>query len=357
MFFTLLGFLIPCKLHAQNDKPFTVVLDAGHGGKDPGNRGNNYYEKKIALSIALKTGALLNKEKGVKVVYTRTTDRYITLNGRANIANKAKADLFVSIHCDAHNSNAYGAGTFVLGLHRNQDNFRIAQKENSVIFLEEDYEQEYEGFDPNNPESVISLVLMQEDHLNQSIEAANFIQQSFVKNLKRKNRTVKQAGFLVLRNTYMPSVLVEAGFLTNSKEGAYLNSKRGQNEISRSIANAIMEYKSSLDGTLFTGLVMEDTPPTKTPTTEDVMPSLVYRIQIAASTKKIETASYNFKGLTPISRLKKGNLYRYYYGNFSSYSAAMIAVKNVKLKGYKGAYVKAFENGNEVSITPEMKST
>ena len=118
-----------------------------------------------------------------------------------------------------------------------------------------------------------------------------------------------------------------------------------------------MEYKSSLDGTLFTGLVMEDTPPTKTPTTEDVMPSLVYRIQIAASTKKIETASYNFKGLTPISRLKKGNLYRYYYGNFSSYSAAMIAVKNVKLKGYKGAYVKAFENGNEVSITPEMKST
>ena len=210
-------------MYAQNDKPFIVVIDAGHGGKDPGNRGNKYYEKKIVLSIALKTGAILEKEKGVNVVYTRKSDKYVTLNGRASVANKAKADLFVSIHCDAHNSNAYGAGTFVLGLHRNQDNFRISQKENAVIFLEDNYEKEYDGFDPNNPESVISLVLMQEDYLNQSIEAANYIQQSFVKNLKRKNRTVKQAGFLVLRNTYMPSVLVETGFLTNSKEGAYLN--------------------------------------------------------------------------------------------------------------------------------------
>ncbi len=344
------------KLYAQNDKPFTVVIDAGHGGKDPGNRGNNYYEKKIVLNIALKTGTLLKKEKGVKVVYTRTSDRYITLNGRANIANKAKADLFISIHCDAHNSNAYGAGTFVLGLHRNQDNFRIAQKENAVIFLEDNYEQEYDGFDPNNPESVISLVLMQEDYLNQSIEAANYIQQSFVNNLKRKNRTVKQAGFLVLRNTYMPSVLVETGFLTNAKEGAYLNSKRGQSEISRAIANAVMKYKSSLDGTLFTGLVMDNEPKQSTATLQKSTPALSYRIQIAASTKKMETKSFNFKGLIPITRIKKGSLFRYYYGNFATYKAANAAVANVLTKGYKGAYVKAFKDNNEVSITPEMKS-
>ena len=344
------------KLYAQNDKPFTVVIDAGHGGKDPGNRGNNYYEKKIVLNIALKTGTLLKKEKGVKVVYTRTSDRYITLNGRANIANKAKADLFISIHCDAHNSNAYGAGTFVLGLHRNQDNFRIAQKENAVIFLEDNYEQEYDGFDPNNPESVISLVLMQEDYLNQSIEAANYIQQSFVNNLKRKNRTVKQAGFLVLRNTYMPSVLVETGFLTNAKEGAYLNSKRGQSEISRAIANAVMKYKSSLDGTLFTGLVMDNEPKQSTATLQKSTPAVSYRIQIAASTKKMETKSFNFKGLNPITRIKKGSLFRYYYGNFATYKAANAAVANVLTKGYKGAYVKAFKYNNEVSITPEMKS-
>ena len=344
------------KLYAQNDKPFTVVIDAGHGGKDPGNRGNNYYEKKIVLNIALKTGTLLKKEKGVKVVYTRTSDRYITLNGRANIANKAKADLFISIHCDAHNSNAYGAGTFVLGLHRNQDNFRIAQKENAVIFLEDNYEQEYDGFDPNNPESVISLVLMQEDYLNQSIEAANYIQQSFVNNLKRKNRTVKQAGFLVLRNTYMPSVLVETGFLTNAKEGAYLNSKRGQSEISRAIANAVMKYKSSLDGTLFTGLVMDNEPKQSTATLQKSTPAVSYRIQIAASTKKMETKSFNFKGLNPITRIKKGSLFRYYYGNFATYKAANAAVANVLAKGYKGAYVKAFKDNKEVSITPEMKS-
>ncbi len=354
--FTILGF--NSSIYAQNDKPFTVVIDAGHGGKDPGNRGNNYYEKKIVLSVALKTGALLEKEKGVKVVYTRKSDRYITLNGRATIANKAKADLFVSIHCDAHNSNAYGAGTFVLGLHRNKDNFRIAQKENAVIFLEENYEQEYDGFDPNNPESVISLVLMQEDYLNQSIEVANYIQQSFVKNLKRKNRTVKQAGFLVLRNTYMPSVLVETGFLTNAKEGSYLNSKRGQAEMSRAIAKAIMQYKSSLDGTLFTGLVL-DAPQHNT--SEDLEVSsdasaTVYRIQIAASTKKIASKSYNFKGLKNITRLNKGNLYRYYFGEFTSYKNAEKAISKAKSKGYKGAYIKAFRKGKEVSITPEMKS-
>ena len=354
--FVTLTFVYSHNLCAQNNKPFTVVLDAGHGGKDPGNRGNNYYEKKIALSVALKTGALLKKEKDVKVVYTRTTDRYVTLNGRASIANKAKADLFVSIHCDAHNSNAYGAGTFVMGLHRNKDNFRISQKENSVIFLEDNYEQEYDGFDPNNPESVISLVLMQEDYLNQSIEAANYIQQSFVKNLRRKNRTVKQAGFLVLRNTYMPSVLVETGFLTNSKEGAYLNSKRGQNEMSRAIANAIMKYKSSLDGTLFSGLVMEDIPEQQTAVKEQPNSSILYRIQIAASTNKMETKSYNFKGLAPITRIKRGSIYRYYYGNFKSYKEAKATMLNVTAKGYKGAYIKAFESEKEVSITREMKS-
>jgi N-acetylmuramoyl-L-alanine amidase len=346
------------KMYAQNDKPFTVVIDAGHGGKDPGNRGNKYYEKKIVLSIALKTGAILEKEKGVNVVYTRKSDKYVTLNGRASVANKAKADLFVSIHCDAHNSNAYGAGTFVLGLHRNQDNFRISQKENAVIFLEDNYEKEYDGFDPNNPESVISLVLMQEDYLNQSIEAANYIQQSFVKNLKRKNRTVKQAGFLVLRNTYMPSVLVETGFLTNSKEGAYLNSKRGQTEISRAIAKAIMEYKSSLDGTLFTGLVM-DTAPDKisnTTTANSSAAATTFRIQIAASTKKMALKPYNFKGLTDVSRIKTGSLYRYYYGSFSSYISARKAISKLVKKGYKGAYIKAFEGNNEVSITLEMKS-
>ncbi|MBT7575291.1 MAG: N-acetylmuramoyl-L-alanine amidase, partial [Flavobacteriaceae bacterium] len=226
---------------------FTVVLDAGHGGKDPGNRGNGYYEKNIALSIALKVGAELEKQSNIKVIYTRKKDVFVNLFKRAEIANKAKADLFISIHCDSHSSNAYGAGTFVLGLHANQRNFEIAKKENSVIFKEENYEQKYDGFDPNSPESVISLVLMQEDYLDQSIVIADLIQKAFVSDLNRKNRTVKQAGFIVLKYTYMPSVLVETGFLTNKKEGAYLNSKKGQREMSESIAKGILRYRNSIN--------------------------------------------------------------------------------------------------------------
>ena len=219
----LLILLVPQVLYSQSaSSPFVVVLDAGHGGKDTGNRGNGYYEKHIALNITLAIGKQLEKTGGIEVIYTRKDDRFIELKNRAKIANQADANLFVSIHCDAFTSpKAYGAGTFVLGLHRNKDNFRIAQKENSVIFLEDDYESTYDGFDPNNPESVISLVLMQETYLDQSIEAASTIQKSFVTNLNRKDRTVKQAGFLVLRETYMPSVLVEVG-LTNKKEGQYL---------------------------------------------------------------------------------------------------------------------------------------
>ena len=214
-------------------------------------QGNGYYEKHIALNITKAIGKQLEKEGGIKVIFTRKDDRFIELKNRAKIANEADANLFISIHCDAFTSpKAYGAGTFVLGLHRNKDNFRIAQKENSVIFLEEDYETTYDGFDPNNPESVISLVLMQEAYLAQSIEAASTIQKSFVTNLSRKDRTVKQAGFLVLRETYMPSVLVEVGFLTNKKEGEYLNSKRGQQEMANTIAKAILNYKKQLDASV-----------------------------------------------------------------------------------------------------------
>ena len=193
--FILLFFLVNFVFSQSNG--YKVVIDAGHGGKDPGNRGNGYYEKNIVLNIALEVGKKLEK-LDYEVIYTRKDDRFVDLFKRAQIANNSNADLFISIHCDAHSSNAYGAGTFVLGLHANDRNFQIAKKENSVIFLEENYEQKYDGFDPNNPESVISLVLMQEEYLDQSILAANQIQKSFVNNLKRKNRTVKQAGFIVL---------------------------------------------------------------------------------------------------------------------------------------------------------------
>ena len=319
---------------------FVVVVDAGHGGKDPGNRGNGYFEKNISLNIALNVGEILTKNK-VKVVYTRTKDVFVDLFRRAEIANNANADLFISIHCDAHNSNAYGAGTFVLGLHANERNFKIAQKENSVIYLEENYEQKYDGFDPNNPESVISLVLMQEEYLDQSIVAANYIQEFFVKDLKRRDRKVKQAGFLVLRNTYMPSVLIEAGFLTNKTEGQYLNSSKGQKEISTAISRAILKYLSTLDSNLvkltdafkFNG-----------------NGKFLFKVQISASSKSLELKSYNFKGLNKLSKSNNNGLYKYYYGSTTDYNEVKKLLKNAKSKGFNSAFIAVFKEGQPYSL-------
>lgn len=357
--FTLLfsGFIFlflsvnPQFIFAQ-EKPFVVVLDAGHGGKDTGNRGNGYYEKKIALNIALKVGATLQKQKGIKVIYTRKSDVFVDLIERANIANRADADLFISIHCDAFTkSSVYGAGTFVLGLHANQRNFEVAQKENSVIFLEDNYEQKYDGFDPNNPESVISLLLMQETYLDQSIAAASTIQKSFVSNLSRKDRTVKQAGFVVLKYTYMPSVLVETGFLTNTTEGAYLNSYKGQQQMAAAIAKAIINYKQILDSSVANNNPLEKETLVKTEISEKSNhTNISFSVQIAASKKAISTRPYNFKGLKEVIRKKEGKIYRYYFSSTSNYETAKkLQTKAIK-KGFEGSFLVAFKDGKKVDI-------
>jgi len=220
---------------AQNDSDkFVVVLDAGHGGKDPGKHSQyGYKESHIALKIVKKVGAALEKSGNVKVIYTRETDVFLELRERAAIANRADADLFVSIHCNAHNSKAYGTETFVLGVANTKRNLEIAKKENEVIFLEDNYEENYEGFDPDSPESFIGLSLMQEEYTDQSIMLARLVENNFRDKSKRKSRGVKQASLWVMHNTYMPSVLIETGFVTNKKEGAYLNSKKGQTNIAR----------------------------------------------------------------------------------------------------------------------------
>lgn len=230
----------------QVEDPFVIVLDAGHGGHDPGNLGNGYLEKNIALNIVLKVGAILEQNKDFKVIYTRKDDTFIDLFVRGEIANKANADLFVSVHCDSHTSDAHGAGTFVLGLHANKQNFEIAKKENSVIYLEDNYETKYANYDINSPESVIGLTIMQEEFLDHSIALAKMIQDQFSGKLKRNDRKVKQAGFIVLHQTFMPSVLVETGFLTNKDEGAFLNSKDGQSKMGTAIAEAILKYKADV---------------------------------------------------------------------------------------------------------------
>ncbi|MFH4965229.1 N-acetylmuramoyl-L-alanine amidase [Gaetbulibacter sp. M235] len=341
---------------------FVVVLDAGHGGNDPGNVGNGYKEKDIALKIVLEVGKQLEKNPNIKVIYTRDKDVFIDLFVRGQIANKANADLFVSVHCNSHNSDAHGTETFVLGTHRNQTNFEVAKKENSVIFLENDYESKYGGFNPNSPESVIGLTLAQEEYLDQSIQLASYIQNKFTNKLNRKNRGVKQAGFIVLHQTVMPSVLVEIGFLTYKEEGRYLNSDNGQKEISTAITNAIFEYKHNIDGNVgeynyqenpSSNQIAESSKEELKPVDSDI----IFKVQIAAGSRKIEPKPYNFKKLEDISFDFESNLYKYYTGSTPSYNEAKLLEEKAKSKGYKSSFIVAFKDGNRIPLADALKTS
>ncbi len=239
-----IGVLLVCtELNAQ--EKYTVVLDAGHGGKDPGNLGNGYKESKIVLKVALAVGRELHRNSDINVVYTRDKDVFVELHNRAKIANKNKAVLFVSIHCDSYTKQeVHGAGTFVLGLTGNKENLEIAKRENAAILLEDDYKKNYD-YDPNSPESLIGLSVLQEENLDESLVLAGLIQNNFVES-RRWDRSVKQNNFLVLRETVMPSVLVELGFLTNKAEGYFLNSFEGQQKMAKAIARAIEKYVTQL---------------------------------------------------------------------------------------------------------------
>ncbi len=354
LFIVLLTLLSFSKDKAkQFDDKFVVVLDAGHGGHDPGNLGSGYRESDIALKIVLSVGKELEKNKDIKVIYTRKTDVFLELRERARIANKADADLFVSIHCNAHGSSANGTETFVLGLHANKRNFEIAKKENEVIYLEENYEIHYEGFDPNSPESLIGLTLVQEDYLDQSIQLASYIENNFNKRLKRKTRGVKQAGFWVLHNTYMPSVLIETGFLSYKKEGAYLNSSKGQKQMSTAINDAILAYKKNLDQNVGEHIIFGNDDVDK-PTA--IYKDIIFKVQIEAGSRKLETKPYNFKGLSNVSREKSGSIFKYFYGETSDYNKIKILHIQAKEKGFKDSYIVAHKNGKRISLTQALKT-
>ena len=246
----IICLLLPFALQtaeAQAQKGFTLVLDAGHGGKDPGALGKKGKEKNINLAVTLAVGKLVEQNlKDVKVIYTRKTDVFVELNERAAIANRAKADLFVSIHTNALPKGAQGHGseTYTLGMHRAADNLAVAKRENSVIMLENDYENRYEGFDPKSAESYIIFEFMQDKNMEKSVNLATLIQQQF-RAAGRIDKGVHQAGFLVLRNTSMPSCLIELGYISTASEENYLVSDRGVNELAMSIYQAIKKYKAS----------------------------------------------------------------------------------------------------------------
>jgi N-acetylmuramoyl-L-alanine amidase len=359
IFVFFLAFLFVKNQAFAQKKEFVVVLDAGHGGKDPGKVGlKNVKEKDIALNIVLKVGKLLEKQKGIKVIYTRKTDVFINLWERGKIANKADADLFVSVHCNSwHTQSPNGIETYVLGVHGNNKNMAVAKAENEVILLEDNYEEKYKGFDPNSPESLIGLTLMQEEYLEQSIQLASLVQKNLVKDLKRRDRGVKQAAFVVLYHTYMPSILIETGFLTNPSDNLQLNSEKGQTTISKSIYNGIVKYIEQLN---LNSVVVEQvdyaiegsTEIKKREEVETIITeesNLIYKVQIASGSRKLETKSYNFKGLKNVERVKVGNSYKYYLGNTNSLEKIKELQKLAKSKGYSSAFIVTFKNGVKIA--------
>jgi len=377
-FKVVVGAFLMCvgsTVYAQN---FKVVLDPGHGGKDFGAVRGNYVEKKIVLDVAEKVGDLLKRDKGISVIYTRKSDVFLELRERTEIANREKADIFVSIHANAASNapSATGTETFIMGTSKNASNLEIAKKENAVITLEDNYETSYSGYDPSKPESLIGLTLIQEQFVTQSIELASKVQTRFTNDAERKNRGVKQAPFVVLYTAFMPSVLVELGFLSNSEEGAYLNSEEGKNELARGIANAIIDYKKqyhSASENISTQKpretpVREEEPkkvdtvkqkvvePAQISSVDASKPATVtktgvsFKVQISASSKNVALTPSNFNGLNNISMVKEGNMYKYFYNETTDYDHARKALEVAKNKGYNSAFLVAYKNGKKVSI-------
>lgn len=350
----------------------TVVLDPGHGGKDPGALGKTAKEKDIVLAVALKVGEYLKKEMpDLNLVYTRNTDVFVPLDERAEIANKAKADLFVSIHANwISNPKIQGTETFVLGLHRSEENLEVAKKENSVIILEDDYSTKYEGFDPNQTESYIIFELMQNVYLDQSIEAASAIQQQFEKRVGRHNRGVKQAGFLVLRKTAMPGILVELGFLSNQDEEKFMMSEEGQTYLASAIFRAIRDYKNRFEarsnvnvngvdsgkGQPLTSAVAQsaDKGKAESATTATVQaPStdkIEFRIQVAASATRIKEGTGPYKLFKEVWEYKEGNIYKYTTGYSTTYDQIAAQLPEVR-KVVPDSFIIGFKNGEKVPVS------
>ncbi len=374
-------------MHAASPKKFTVVIDAGHGGHDPGAIGKRGKEKNINLSVALKLGKLIqNNHSDTKVVYTRSSDVFVPLHRRAEIANEAKADLFISIHTNSiasRSSRVSGTETYTLGLHRTQENLEVAQKENAVILIEDDYQKQYAGFNPNSSESYIIFEFLQDKNMAQSVNFAQLIQQQFRHKARRIDKGVHQAGFLVLRETSMPSVLIELGYITNPNEEAYLLSSNGSSMLAQSIYQAFVNYKAnkktSSPGVLTSSqpVEVEEDIVTEEPTAADTQTvqtaqtaqpketsqssksntssKPVFKIQILTSDKVLPKNSRQFKGLSPVDRYKEKGIYKYTYGESTDYNK-ILRLKRSKVDAkFKDAFIIAFKDGEKMNINQAIR--
>ena len=342
-----------------NSKIRTIVIDPGHGGKDSGTMGTkrfNIYEKHVALAVSLKLGDYIkNAFPNVDVVYTRDSDVFLELNERTELANNVNADLFISIHCDGFtNSTPSGASVFVMGMSKLKANMDIAIRENSAIYMEDNYQQKYEGFDPKSAESYIVFSLMQNTHLNQSLKIAEEVEKEFSTKENRKSRGVKQAPFYVISRTNMPSILIECGFLTNFKEEEYLHSEIGQEYIASAIFRGFKAYKENFEGTNSEKelgepiLVKEDREKKPTPKKEITIEKLVFKVQIGTYLKSMLN-DVLFKDVNAEEQLINST-FKYYVGKETDKLSADNLKDQLNEKGFKGAFVVAFYKGERISI-------
>lgn len=371
------------------NKKFTLVIDAGHGGHDAGAVGAVTKEKAINLNVALAFGQLVEQNcPDVNVIYTRKTDVFVPLHTRADIANRNKADLFISIHTNSlpKGHTARGLETYTLGMHRVADNLDVARRENSVILIEKDYKERYEGFDPRSSESYIIFEFMQDHNMAQSVELAKFVQRRTCAAAARQNKGVKQAGFLVLRETSMPSCLIELGFISTSDEEQFLHSKAGVSQLGQGIYQAFLDYKrkyapggavpyradSKQDVTLSSVMprdqqeqaaeeklqkkkkvkqtsVQQDTVKVETPAPEVVDIAPIFKVQIVTSSAKLKETSPHLKGQTDVDYYQESGLYKYTVGSSSNYNDIAQLRKSL-LDKFPQAFIIAFKNGEKTDV-------
>lgn len=364
-----------------------VVIDAGHGGHDPGTIGfSKTKEKNVSLSVALKVGGYIEKYfPDVEVVYTRKTDVFIELHERANIANKQDADLFISIHCNAFSSSSVnGTEVYVLGLHRSEDNLKVAKRENSVILMEDDYNERYDGFDPSAPQSHIIFSMLQNAFLEQSINFAEKVDAQFKTRVNRPNRGVKQAGFMVLYKTAMPSTLIELGFISNQKEEAFLTTEQGQAYMASAIYRAFKEYKIEMEKNVpggpgiseATNVVphdsndapdpdeteeapkpVEEEKPAPVVTEEAPKSTVVYKIQFLTSGSKLSSDHASLKKVDKVSHVVVDGVYKYMAGEFNDYDEAFTYQSKVREQGFSGAFMVAYKGDKRISLKEALSET
>jgi N-acetylmuramoyl-L-alanine amidase len=367
----------------KNGKGWVIVIDPGHGGKDPGALGAMSRECDINLAIALKTGEYIEKNiPNATVIYTRKDDSWVELRDRPKIANKANADLFISIHTNSTSSrNVMGAETWIMGHAKDQANLAVAMTENAVMLLEDDYSTKYEGFDPKSSESYIMFSLTQKVYQDQSTDLASKIQTQFRERVNRNDRDVKQAGFWVLYNTKMPSVLVETGFITNPIEEKYLNSREGQDYLASSIFRACRDYLNEIDSKSSVSWTKQqdqkheqksdpnqDTKPDQKQDTSILMNQssdtvvkedhqtdpIVFMVQVATSISRTEIRPENFKGIKDIIEIAVPGRYKYVSGNFTDYSTA-VNYRNKIEANYPDAFVIAVKDNKILPLQQALE--